>query len=362
MERAPIPLNDGEDYQSLEPSDTNEPDYEAGLEAVLAKQDPDFAQNLKQLDNDQELAKDADSFFDTRAKKAELSEESSGETDTLRYFLDSAARVPLLSAFEEVQLAKRIEQGDPSAKNHMMEANLRLVVSIAKRYRGASNQVEFMDLIQEGCIGLNRASEKFDWRKGFKFSTYATWWVRQSIERSLSNYSRTIRVPVHVAERQHQIRAATKYFQAEHHREPTNEELVEETGIKLEHIEQAQEAAAVVASLESPLGQPDDSENLGAILSDETQPPTDEAAMDNLRSQVVREALDALSDREKLVIMRRFGIDGTETTLEEVGKELGITRERARQLETQALRKLKFLRAMERVKPDDDAQANQSAA
>ena len=360
MERAFVPQENIEGYHSTELPETDEPEYEAGLETILVKQDPDFAGNLEKLDKDPDLAKEADDFFDVRAKQLESSERTSAETDTLRYLLDSAARIPLLSAFEEVQLSKRIEQGDPSAKNQMMEANLRLVVSIAKGYRGRSTQMEFMDLIQEGCIGLNRAAEKFDWRRGYKFSTYATWWIRQAIERSLSNYAGTIRLPVHVAERQHKIRTASRYFQAVNRREPTNEELAEETGLKLEHIEQAKDAAKVVASLEAPLGQPGDSESLGEILSDETQQLTDEAAIDNLRSRVVREALSALPEREKTVIMRRFGIDGAPVTLEDIGKELGITRERARQLEKQAIDKLRFFRGMEQVMPTTEEHERQN--
>ena len=263
--------------------------------------------------------------------------------DSLRLYLRSIGKVELLTAEEEVSLAKRIERGDPVAKRHMIESNLRLVVSIAKGYRGLG--VPFLDLIQEGTLGLNRAVEKFDWRRGFKFSTYATWWIRQSVQRAVANHARTIRVPVHVVERQQKLSRAARRLEVELGREATKEELAEATGLPLQHVEEAMSAAHASVSLNQSVGADDEGE-LGDLFADrEAVDPFDEAE-ESLRRQGVRRALDALPERERRILELRFGFEGEPWTLEAIGHELDLTRERVRQLEGQALSRLAALREL----------------
>ena len=256
--------------------------------------------------------------------------------DSLQRFLAEIGRYRLLTAAEEVELAKRVERGDPEAKERMITSNLRLVVSIAKRYRG--NGVPFLDLIQDGVIGLNRAVEKFDWRKGYKFSTYATWWIRQAVQRSVANQGKTIRIPVHVQERLQKLWRERTKLELSLGRDPTPEELAKATGLALDHVEEALAAADASISLNQPVGEGDGelgdlfAATEGAEAVDET-----EAA---LRRAEVQRALADLSDRERRVISLRFGFEGEVTSLEAIGRELGVSRERVRQLETEALRKL----------------------
>ena len=271
------------------------------------------------------------------------SEALSGAADSLQLFLADVGRHKLLNAAQEVQLAKRIERGDPVAKRHMIESNLRLVVSIAKGYRGLG--VPFLDLIQEGTLGLNRAVEKFDWRRGFKFSTYATWWIRQSVQRAVANHARTIRVPVHVVERQQKLSRAARRLEVELGREATKEELAEATGLPLQHVEEAMSAAHASVSLNQSVGSDDEGE-LGDLFADrEAADPFDEAE-ESLRRQGVRRALDALPERERRILELRFGFEGEPWTLEAIGHELDLTRERVRQLEGQALSRLAALREL----------------
>jgi RNA polymerase primary sigma factor len=264
-----------------------------------------------------------------------------GSADSLQLFLADVGRHKLLTAHEEVILAKAIERGDPVAKRRMIESNLRLVVSIAKGYRGLG--VPFLDLIQEGTLGLNRAVEKFDWRRGYKFSTYATWWIRQSVQRAVANHARTIRVPVHVVERQQKLSRAARRLEVELGREATKQELAEATGLPIQHVDEALGAAQASVSLNQTVGADDEGE-LGDLFADrEAADPFDEAE-ESLRRQGVRRALDALPERERRILELRFGFEGEPWTLEAIGHELDLTRERVRQLEGQALARLGALR------------------
>jgi RNA polymerase primary sigma factor len=272
--------------------------------------------------------------------------EISGAADSLQLFLADVGKHKLLTAAEEVTLAKRIERGDPIAKRKMIESNLRLVVSIAKGYRGLG--VPFLDLIQEGTLGLNRAVEKFDWRRGYKFSTYATWWIRQSVQRAVANHARTIRVPVHVVERQQKLSRAARRLEVELGREATKDELAEATGLPMQHIDEALGAAHASVSLNQTVGADDEGE-LGDLFADrEAADPFDEAE-ESLRRQGVRRALDALPERERRILELRFGFEGEPWTLEAIGNELDLTRERVRQLESQALARLAALRELQTV-------------
>jgi RNA polymerase primary sigma factor len=269
-----------------------------------------------------------------------------GSADSLQLFLADVGRHKLLNAADEVQLAKAIERGDATAKRRMIESNLRLVVSIAKGYRGLG--VPFLDLIQEGTLGLNRAVEKFDWRRGFKFSTYATWWIRQSVQRAVANHARTIRVPVHVVERQQKLSRAARRLEVELGREATKDELAEATGLPMQHVDEALGAAHASVSLNQTVGADDEGE-LGDLFADrEAADPFDEAE-ESLRRQGVRKALDALPERERRILELRFGFEGEPWTLEAIGHELDLTRERVRQLEAQALSRLAALRELSSV-------------
>ena len=267
-----------------------------------------------------------------------------GAADSLQLFLADIGRHKLLTAAEEVMLAKAIERGDLTAKRRMIESNLRLVVSIAKGYRGLG--VPFLDLIQEGTLGLNRAVEKFDWRRGYKFSTYATWWIRQSVQRAVANHARTIRVPVHVVERQQKLGRAARRLEVELGREATKEELAEATGLPIQHVDEALGAAQASVALNQTVGADDEGE-LGDLFADrEAADPFDEAE-ESLRRQGVRRALDALPERERRILELRFGFEGEPWTLEAIGHELDLTRERVRQLEGQALARLAALRELQ---------------
>ncbi len=282
----------------------------------------------------------------TEAQRVADAEAIVGSADSLQLFLADVGRHKLLTAADEVQLAKAIERGDPIAKRRMIESNLRLVVSIAKGYRGLG--VPYLDLIQEGTLGLNRAVEKFDWRRGFKFSTYATWWIRQSVQRAVANHARTIRVPVHVVERQQKLSRAARRLEVELGREATKDELAEATGLPMQHVDEALGAAHASVSLNQTVGADDEGE-LGDLFADrEAADPFDEAE-ESLRRQGVRKALDALPERERRILELRFGFEGEPWTLEAIGHELDLTRERVRQLEAQALARLAALRELSSV-------------
>jgi RNA polymerase primary sigma factor len=272
------------------------------------------------------------------APAAEAAPAPSGTLDPLQLFMDAAGRHRLLTAADEVTLAKRIERGDPAAKERMINSNLRLVVSIAKRYQG--HDVPLLDLIQEGVIGLNRAAEKFDWRKGYKFSTYATWWIRQACQRAVANQSKTIRIPVHVQERRIKLNRASAELQAKLGREATVDELAEATRLKREHVSEALDAVDSV-SLNQGLGSEGDTE-LGDLFADETSVDPAEEAVDALRRQRVQQAVADLPERQRRIIELRFGFGGESASLESIGKELGLTRERVRQLESEAIARLQL--------------------
>ena len=270
-------------------------------------------------------------------------DQPSGAGDSLQLFLADVGRHKLLTAAQEVILAKAIERGDDRAKRQMIESNLRLVVSIAKGYRGLG--VPFLDLIQEGTLGLNRAVEKFDWRRGYKFSTYATWWIRQSVQRAVANHARTIRVPVHVVERQQKLSRAARRLEVELGREATKDELAEATGLPIQHVDEALSAASASVSLNQTVGADDEGE-LGDLFADREAPDPFDEAEESLRKQNIRKALDALPERERRILELRFGFEGEPWTLEAIGHELDLTRERVRQLEGQALSRLAALREL----------------
>ena len=262
-----------------------------------------------------------------------------GLDDPVKMYLKDIGRVPLLSAEEEVELAKRMQEDDASARKRLSEANLRLVVSIAKRYVGRG--MLFLDLIQEGNLGLMKAVEKFDYQKGFKFSTYATWWIRQSITRAIADQARTIRIPVHMVETINKLTRVQRVLLQEFGREPTPEEIAEKMGVTEERVREIQKIAQDPVSLETPIGEEEDS-HLGDFIEDEkTTTPSDSVAFSMLKEQLLG-VLDTLTPREEKVLRLRYGIDdGKPRTLEEVGKEFNVTRERIRQIEAKALRKLR---------------------
>jgi RNA polymerase primary sigma factor len=262
-------------------------------------------------------------------------------TDALQLFLKDIGKVDLLTAPQEVELAKRIERGDHRAKQKMVEANLRLVVSIAKRYRNQG--LPFLDLIQEGTIGLVRAAEKFDYRKGFKFSTYATWWIRQAVARALADKSRTIRMPVHVVEKLNKIVRSERKLRGELGREPGSVEIARDLDLGVDEVDQIRRSAQMPVSLEKPVGDEEESE-FGHFLTDETMPLPDEAAEQALRKDALKNVLASLAPREQLILEMRYGLDGQPPrTLDEVGRAFNVTRERIRQIENQCLKKLRAL-------------------
>jgi RNA polymerase primary sigma factor len=267
-------------------------------------------------------------------------------TDALQLFLREAGRHPLLTAAQEVELSKRIERGDMQAKQRMIQSNLRLVVSIAKNYRNQG--LPFLDLIQEGTLGLIRAVEKFDWRRGYKFSTYATWWIRQAVARALADKARTIRMPVHIVERLQKLNKAERLLWTQLGREPTLEEIAEEASLPIEQAQEVKAAAHASTSLDQPVGDQEDAVFGDFVAGD--GPTPDEEVEVLLRSQALARALAALSDRERNVLILRYGLDNSEPkTLEEIGRRLDLTRERVRQIEGQALKRLARLQEIESV-------------
>jgi RNA polymerase primary sigma factor len=269
-------------------------------------------------------------------------------TDALQLFLNEAGRWPLLTAEEEVELTKRIERGDKEAKERMINSNLRLVVSIAKRYQG--HGLSLLDLIQEGIIGLIRAVEKFDWRRGFKFSTYATWWIRQAVQRGVANKSRTIRIPVHIAEREQRIARAERTLAPKLGRQPTEEEVAKHARLRLKQVQEVRKAARAVTSLDRPIGSENEAA-LGDLFASAEAQPEEELDV-SLEQDVLRRAVAQLPEREREVVKLRYGLNGDRdpASLETIGRQLGLTRERVRQIEANALEQLAVNREIEALK------------
>ena len=338
------------------------------LETLLARSEEDDCVNLSQL-NELVAAEELDDdeigrlYEQLEERGIEVSDDCGREqhestyvngdlavatTDALQLFLNEAGRWPLLTKEEEIALAKRIERGDAEAKERMINSNLRLVVSIAKGYQG--HGLSLLDLIQEGIIGLIRAVEKFDWRRGFKFSTYATWWIRQAVQRGVANKSRTIRIPVHIADREQKIARAERTLAPKLGRQPTDEEIAEQAKLPLKQLREVREAARAITSLDRPLGSESDA-SLGDLFASDQAQPEEELTV-SLEQDVLRRAVSQLPDREQEVLKRRYGLNGDQdpASLEAIGRELGITRERVRQIEASALEQLAVNREIEALK------------
>jgi RNA polymerase primary sigma factor len=270
-------------------------------------------------------------------------------TDSLQLFLNEAGRYPLLTAAQEVELAKRIERGDQAAKDTMVNSNLRLVVSIAKKYQG--HGLSLLDLIQEGIIGLIRAVEKFDWRRGYKFSTYATWWIRQAVQRGVANKSRTIRIPVHIVEREQKIARAERELILELERMPTDEEVAKKAKLNVKHVRETRNAARTVASLDKTVGDDSDTK-FGDLVAHASEDVAEEVQV-ALDESALHLAINELPEREQKVVRMRYGLDEEmePKSLEEIGRRMGITRERVRQIETQALSRLAERREIAALSP-----------
>ena len=304
-------------------------------EEELSRVYEDLAERGIELSDDCGMVKDDD----TVVINGDL---ATATTDALQLFLNEAGRYKLLTAEEEVELAKRIERGDKEAKDLMINSNLRLVVSIAKRYQG--HGLSLLDLIQEGIIGLIRAAEKFDHRRGFKFSTYATWWIRQAVQRGVANKSRTIRIPVHIVEREQRIARAERELVVKLGRQPTDQELAKAAKLPVKQVREVKQAARAVTSLDRPIGD-DDSSSFGDLFAAD-QADTEEEIEISLREETLHKAIADLPEREQRVLKLRYGMNGDRDpmSLEAIGRELGITRERVRQIEANALETLSMLR------------------
>jgi RNA polymerase primary sigma factor len=329
-----------------------EPDYEAMEEESLEElygPNPDeplssilTAEELDEINSEVERLESADDM-----EKA-LSQEGLPVDDPVRMYLKEIGAIPLLDADRETELARRMGEGDESAKNDLVEANLRLVVSIAKRYVGKG--MFFLDLIQEGNLGLMKAAEKFDYSKGYKFSTYATWWIRQAISRAIADQSRTIRIPVHMVETIHKVSRSQRELLQKYGREATTEEIASDIGMSPDKVREIMKISQDPVSLETPIGEADDS-HLGDFIPDDDNPTPEDAASYQLLREQLNEVLHTLSPREEKVLKLRFGLeDGRTRTLEEVGQEFQITRERIRQIEAKALRKIRHPSRSKRLK------------
>ena len=319
--------------------DINADDIEDDVGEIDSLNDMDVFQKPDRIGSVQVTAEIEKGYEKTAEESENSFTERGNAEDPVRMYLKEIGRIPLLSSEEEIELAKRMEEGDEEAKKKLSEANLRLTVRIAKRYSGRGMQ--FLDLIQEGNLGLIKAVEKFDYRKGYKFSTYATWWIRQSITRAIADQARTIRIPVHMVETMNRVNRTSRRLLQEYGREPTPEEIAEAMNLPVERVLEISKISQEPVSLETPIGEEEDS-HLGDFIQDEHIPvPADEAAHTLLREQLEK-VMDTLSEREQKVLALRFGLeDGKPHTLEEVGREFQVTRERIRQIEAKALRKLR---------------------
>ena len=319
--------------------DINADDIEDDVGEIDSLNDMDVFQKPDRIGSIQVTAEIEKGYEKTAEESENSFTERGNAEDPVRMYLKEIGRIPLLSSEEEIELAKRMEEGDEEAKKKLSEANLRLTVSIAKRYSGRGMQ--FLDLIQEGNLGLIKAVEKFDYRKGYKFSTYATWWIRQSITRAIADQARTIRIPVHMVETMNRVNRTSRRLLQEYGREPTPEEIADTMNLPVERVLEISKISQEPVSLETPIGEEEDS-HLGDFIQDEHIPvPADEAAHTLLREQLEK-VMDTLSEREQKVLALRFGLeDGKPHTLEEVGREFQVTRERIRQIEAKALRKLR---------------------
>ena len=319
--------------------DINADDIEDDVGEIDSLNDMDVFQKPDRIGSVQVTAEIEKGYEKTAEESENSFTERGNAEDPVRMYLKEIGRIPLLSSEEEIELAKRMEEGEEEAKKKLSEANLRLTVSIAKRYSGRGMQ--FLDLIQEGNLGLIKAVEKFDYRKGYKFSTYATWWIRQSITRAIADQARTIRIPVHMVETMNRVNRTSRRLLQEYGREPTPEEIAEAMNLPVERVLEISKISQEPVSLETPIGEEEDS-HLGDFIQDEHIPvPADEAAHTLLREQLEK-VMDTLSEREQKVLALRFGLeDGKPHTLEEVGREFQVTRERIRQIEAKALRKLR---------------------
>jgi RNA polymerase primary sigma factor len=337
------------------------------IDALIARGEQEGCVNLSQLNElvaEHDLADDeiAQVYEQLEERGIDLSDDCGREsqestyvngdlavatTDALQLFLNEAGRWPLLTKEEEVELAKRIERGDREAKERMINSNLRLVVSIAKKYQG--HGLSLLDLIQEGIIGLIRAVEKFDWRRGFKFSTYATWWIRQAVQRGVANKSRTIRIPVHIADREQRIARAERTLAPKLGRQPTEEEVAKQAKLPLKQVREVRQAARAITSLDRPIGEGEGA--LGDLFAAEGAEPEEELTV-SLEQDVLRRAVAQLPEREREVVKRRYGLNGDRDpkSLEAIGRELGLTRERVRQIEARALEQLAVNREIEALK------------
>src|SRR3954454_4879415 len=308
------------------------------IAAKLELEEEDIETLLERLDSDRiEVSRHCSPVIEKDVTYTNT-QVAAATTDSLQLFLNEAGRYALLTAPQEVELAKRIEAGDKQAKDLLVNSNLRLVVSIAKKYQG--HGLTLLDLIQEGIIGLIRAAEKFDWRKGFKFSTYATWWIRQAVQRGVANKARVIRIPVHIVEREQKISRAERELVAKLERSPSDEELADKAKLPVKQVREVRAAARAVASLDKPVGE-DDSAAFGDLFASDEKTPDEQVEVE-LTEKALHKAVAELSEREQRILSLRYGLSGVEEpkSLEEIGRILGITRERVRQLEAEALRRL----------------------
>lgn len=345
-------------YSSLELEDVDEIEEKLRAQNIEIIDEND-SKNYPKDDDEVETEQDFEEEDDINDPEDMEKTKSEGSTsvvdikgisvdDPVKMYLKEIGKIPLLTAEEEVELAQRMEEGDIRAKKKLSEANLRLVVSIAKRYVGRG--MSFLDLIQEGNLGLMKAVDKFDYSRGFKFSTYATWWIRQAITRAIADQARTIRIPVHMVETINKLVRIERQLIQELGRDPTNEEISKEMGIEVEKVREVRKIAQEPVSLETPIGEEEDS-HLGDFIEDESAISPDEAANFTMLREELRGVLATLNDREQKVLALRFGLtDGTPRTLEEVGKEFDVTRERIRQIEAKALRKLKHPSRINKLK------------